>query len=221
MRSAPRSVTAVHAVAWAKQPKDAGPVRWSARLTVVRGFATYLQAIDASHEVPAAGLLPDGNRRAVPYLFALDDIVGLLQSAGRLQHPLRAVTYQTLLGLMAVTGMRVGEVVGLDRGDIDWDQALVTIHKAKFGKSRQVPLHPSTVDALSAYVLRRDQLCPRPKSSGFLVSMTGTRLAAGAVARQFSRLAAAAGTRGPLTAMPSPSPRFAAQLRGAHRSRMV
>lgn len=188
-----QTVTADHAVAWAKQPEGAGPIRWAARLTVVRGFATYLQAIDASHEVPAAGLLPDGNHSAVPYLYSPDDIVELLHAAGQLQHPLRAATYQTLVGLMAVTGMRVGEVVGLDRDDVDWDQTLVTIRKAKFGKSRQVPLHPSTIDALRAYVERREQLCPRPKASSFFVSVTGTRLAAGPVARQFSWLAEAAG----------------------------
>jgi integrase/recombinase XerD len=187
------TVTAEHAVAWAKQPNDASPGRWSARLTVIRGFATYLQALDPSTEVPAAGLLPDVNHRAVPYLYSQADIVELLQAAGRLRSPLRAATYKTLIGLMAVTGMRVGEAVGLDRDDIDWDQALVTIRKAKFGKSREVPLHATTVEALRSYVRRRDQLCPRPKAPSFFVSNAGTRLVGGTVGRDFSGLACAAG----------------------------
>ena len=157
------TVTAVHAVAWAKQPKAASPVRWSARLTVVRGLRHVPPSYRRFARDPAAGLLPDGNHRAVtPHLLPRSTSSGCCRRPGSFTTRYEAATYQTVVGLMAVTGMRVGEVVGLDRDDVDWDQALVTIRKAKFGKSRQVPLHPSTIDALRAYALRRDRLSPGP-----------------------------------------------------------
>ena len=90
--------------------------------------------------------------------------------------PLRAATYETLVGLLATTGLRMGEAIRLDSADLDWDNGVLTVRSSKFGKSREVPLHPSTLDALQAYQLRRDHLCPRPKAPSFFLSMRGTRL---------------------------------------------
>jgi integrase/recombinase XerD len=129
------TITVEHALAWATLP--AGDVSWHAsRMSAVRGFAAYLRTIDPSAEVPPADLIPWRPRRATPYLYSDDDITALIAAAARLRFPLRTATYQTLIGLLAVTGMRVGEAIRLDRPDADLDVGVLTIRQSKFGKSR-------------------------------------------------------------------------------------
>lgn len=181
-------LTTTHALCWARQPKDAAPVWWAVRLSTVRGFARFLSALDPATEIPPPGLLPEPSHRAVPHIYSDDDLARVLEAAGRLSPEHRADTYQTLIALVAVTGMRVGEVVGLDRDDVDFEEGLLTIRNTKFGKSRQLPLHPSTVTALAAYATRRDQRRPRPKSPSFFTSAIGTRLLRDNVSTVFPRL---------------------------------
>lgn len=169
-------LTMEHAVAWAKLPADADPVWWHARLGVVRGFARYLRAIDPGTEVPPACLLPDRNHRLVPYIYDDDDLRRLLLAAGRLSSPPRADTYQTVIALLAVTGMRIGEAIRLDQIDLDWSQGLLTIRHSKYGKSRQLPLQPTTIDALRGYNRRRNARHFRTESPSFFVSTVGSRL---------------------------------------------
>ena len=187
------TITTGVALAWAVRPW--GDPGWSAqRLGAVRGFAKWLQAVDPSTEVPPAGLLPGRNRRATPYLYSGSEISSLLAAARGLHPPLRAATYETFFGLLATTGMRVGEAIRLDRSHLSLQDGLLTIYGTKFNKSRQLPLHPSTVAALRAYERRRDELCPRATAPSFFVGTTaGTRLAYSTVAATFSRLVPMAG----------------------------
>ena len=169
-------------------PVDASPVCWHARLGLVRGFARYLQALDPTSEVPPDGLLPGGSHRTTPYIYSEPQIAMLLTAAGRLRSSLRADTYQTLLALLVVTGMRLGEAVSLDRDDLDSEQGLLTIRRGKFGKARQLPLHPSTVKALGAY---RDRIGGQHRNvtaPSLFVSTVGTRLIRENVDVAFSRL---------------------------------
>jgi len=178
-----------HALAWATSPTDATSRWWAHRLWTVRGFAAYLHALDARVEVPPPGLLRRGPRRAIPYLYSQADITALIHAAGTLARPLGAATYQTLIGLLAVTGMRVGEAIRLDRDDLHADHdGLLRVRHSKFGKSRLVPLHPSTVAALRTYLQVRDELLPAPASPALLLSTTGTRLGYNNVWRTFHRL---------------------------------
>lgn len=186
-------LTLSHALAWAQQPVDAAPVWWAAKLGVVRGFARYLSTLDPHTEVPPVGLIPEPNHRIVPYIYSDDDITALLHAAGRLCPEHRGDTYRTLIGLLAVTGMRVGEAVRLDRDDVDFDRGALTIRNSKYGKSRQLPLHPSTVEALRSYACRRDERRPRPKSPSFLTSTVGTRLIRDNASTVFRRLVGDAG----------------------------
>lgn len=190
-------LTITHALSWAKQPPDAAPVWRALRLGVVRGFARYLSALDPATEIPPVGLLPEPSHRVVPYIYSDEDIARLLEAAGRLSPEHRADTYQTLIGLATVTGMRVGEAVRLDRDDIDVDQGLLTIRNTKYGKSRQLPLHQSTLDALVAYARRRDDRRPRPKSPSLFTSTVGTRLLRDNVITVFPRLVRDAGLASP------------------------
>jgi len=162
-------------------------------MTMVRGFASYLQTTDPDAEIPPPGLLPGGPCRAVPYLYSPDDIGALLNQAGQLKTPLRQETLKTLISLMAVTGMRGGEVVALDDDDFDADRGLLLVRHAKLGKHRLLPLHPTTVTALAAYRQLRDQRFPRPRSEALLVSGAGTRLLYYNVGQTFARLARRAG----------------------------
>ena len=113
-------MTAEHALAWAVLP--GGDPSWHAyRLAVARGFAAWLRTVDPAAEIPPAGLIPSRKRRATPYLYTDAEITALMTAAESLRFPLRTATYQALIGLLAVTGMRVGEAISLDRGDADLD----------------------------------------------------------------------------------------------------
>jgi len=190
-----QTVTIENAVAWATQPAGADPGYWGARLSVVRQFARHLKTLDATCEVPPTLLLSCRSHRAIPYPYTREEIVALMAAAARLPSPLMAATYSTLLGLLAVSGLRLGEAIGLDRDDLDARHGLVRVIDSKFGKSREVPLHDTAMSALDAYSRRRDQLCPAPASDAFLLSTTGTRLLKPNIHRTFSRLKREVGLR--------------------------
>lgn len=183
------------AVAWARLPgDDAHPSYLGKRLCVVRGFARHLQAFDPATEVPPADLLRWQACRATPYLYSDADVAALMASARSLTPRLRAATYETLIGLLAVTGARVGELIDLDNDDVDWEQGVLAITYTKFNKDRELPLHPSTMAALRAYVNLRDELCLQPSPS-FFVSPKGRRLVYVTVQHTFSELTRTAGLR--------------------------
>ena len=189
-RSGARTVTIEAALGWAMQPADASPAWWAARLSVVRGFAVYLATLDPATQIPPAGLLPHRTHRPVPHLYSRSDVVELMTAASRLAPALRAATYSTLIGLLAVTGLRVGEAIRLGRGDIDTLEGLLTVRRSKFNSSRQLPLHASTVTALTSYAQLRDQRCPNRRADTFFVSTRGTALIYNNVRAVFRRLAA-------------------------------
>jgi integrase/recombinase XerD len=170
------TVTNELAIAWARLPERSRPNHWAARLAVARGFARYLQTIDPATEVPPSGVFPARRHRPTPYLWSQEDIRRLLEGARDLPSPLRAATHEALFGLLATTGMRIGEAIGLERDDVELGAGIITIREAKFDRSRLVPLHPSTTAAMSRYSKRRDSLCPRPRSTAFFLSGAGTRL---------------------------------------------
>ena len=167
---------------------------WAAiRLGVVRGFAAYLHGIDPSVQVSPAGLIRRGNDRATPYLYSDAEIGALIAAAAGLRPGLRAATYQTLISLLAVSGMRGGEAMRLDRGDLEYGSGLLVVRDAKFGKSRLVPLHPSTTGALTRYAALMDEHHPRPASPALFLSTAGTRLLHSNVGSTFTGLAGQAG----------------------------
>ncbi|MCI0690332.1 MAG: tyrosine-type recombinase/integrase, partial [Sporichthyaceae bacterium] len=189
-------LTSELALAWATS--SSGSQTWyAARLSIARGFARYLTTLDPATEVPPAGLLCHRYQKAPPYLYSDADIDQLLAAASALDPPLRAVTYHTLIGLLACTGMRGGEATRLDRDDVDTDTGVLTVWLSKFGKSRQVPLHPSTAAALRAYARHRDQLCPHPKTASFFVSTRGCRLDLTVVHKTFRTLCQTVGLADP------------------------
>ena len=187
------TVTVAAALAWAQGP-DVGPATSIAprRMTIARGFARYLAGIDARTEVPPTGLIAGRRRWRPPFIYSPGDIEALLAQARQLT-PMPAATHETLIGLLAVTGMRVGEAIRLDRADIDWADAVLTIRESKFGKTRMVPVLDSTLDTLSRYARIRDRLCPQTAPASFFISTAGTRLIYACVGQVFRRLRDRAG----------------------------
>jgi integrase len=186
-------LTAATALAWATLSPGAHRSWASTRLSIVRCFAVHLRGIDPETEVPARDLLPGQTCRATPYLYSDEDIAALITAASSLRTPHRVATYRTLIALLAVTGMRVGEAIGLDCGDFDPVNGMLTIRNGKFGKSRELPLHPSTVTALGAYLGRDDRPRQSPHSPALFVSMAGTRLLYTNVQPTFHKLVGQAG----------------------------
>jgi integrase len=197
-------ITTDTAVAWAKQPADAKPNWWRRRLSVVRGFARHLNALDPTHEVPPTGLLRCFPNRPSPHLYSDEEIRALMRAADTMsRHPLRSATYRTLIGLLAVTGLRAGEAVRLDVDHVDLDTGVLTILDSKYGKSRQVLLHTSTVAALRDYARLRDQRASAVGAPAFFVSTRG-RLVVNTIDYTFAQIVKAAGI---ITAPGEPGPR--------------
>jgi integrase len=188
-------ITTELALAWATQtPRGSSDeVYWSRRLMVVRIFARHLKTLDPDTEIPPEDVLPHHYRRIPPYLYSPQEITDLISVAGGLTPPLRAATWQTLIGLLAVTGMRKSEACDLDRDRVDLAAGVLVLADSKFGKSRQVFLHPSTVAALRGYQRRRDHWCPAPTAPSFFVSTRGTRLDAHNLTHTFAELIGEAG----------------------------
>jgi integrase len=185
-------ITTELALAWAQQPPDADPNWWATKLGAIRRFAQHYRAFDPRTEVPPADLLTYRERRLAPHIYTDDEIASLMREAARLR-PLMAATYTTLLGLLSATGMRIGEAIALKDDDVDWRRALLTVRDSKFRKSRQVPVHDSTLQALRAYAAERDRLGPVRRSLTFLVSRAGTKLFEQNVWCVFARLRQRAG----------------------------
>ena len=186
-------VTAERALAWAQSRPTSSPVRQRQRLSIVRGFAEYLRTVDPRTEVPAADLLPARYHRSAPYLYSSAEISALMAAARSLRPPLKAATYETLIGLLACTGLRFGEAARLDRCDVDMVEASLLVRFGKNARSRYVPIHETTVAALSAYAAQRDRLLARPAAPSFFVSTRGGRLAPSSVQGVFAMLRRACG----------------------------
>jgi integrase len=186
-------VTTSAAIEWATLPKNGDPSWWGLRLSAVRRFSIHLNTVAPQNEAIPEGLIPCKKCRATPYLYSADDITALMMAAGILRTPHRIATYRTLIGLLAVTGMRVGEAIGLDRKDLDATTGVVLVREGKFGKTRELPLHPSTAQALSDYTRRQDHPRPSKGTSALFVSSAGTRLLYGNVQHTFRKLASRAG----------------------------
>lgn len=166
-------ITTDLAVRWAQQPPDGTSCGWAKRLSTIRCFARYHRAFDPRTEVPPPRLIPPCARHRRPHIFTDEQIALLMREARGVRTAMLAESYATLIGLLAVTGMRVGEAIALNDEDIDWRRALLTVRHAKFYKSRLIPLHESALAALRTYKARRDRICPCRRSQSFLVSSVG------------------------------------------------
>jgi len=192
-------ITTDLALRWATQPENVLPAHWARRLSMVRVFARFHSAVDPRTEIPPQDLLPFRYRRKPPYIYNGGEISRLLEVSSHLQSAigLRASTYSTLFGLLAVTGMRVSEPIALNRRDVDLLRGILTVRLTKFGKSRLIPVHLSTVEKLTEYSRLRDRFFSSPRCPSFFVSEKGTRLTHWSVRWTFVKLSREIGLRGP------------------------
>jgi len=188
------TVTIEAALAWSQPPDaDLASSMSARRMTIARGFARHMAGVDARTEVPPLGLIPSRQRWRPPFIYSPADVELLMAQTRTLCGRLPVATHGTIVGLLASSGLRVGEAIRLDRSDVDWTDGVLLIRQSKFGKTRQVPVLPCTLDALARYAKYRDELCPRPATPGFFVSRRGTRMIYPVVQQIFRRLCDTAG----------------------------
>jgi integrase/recombinase XerD len=192
-------ITIALALQWAQESSSVQPVEWARRLSFVRGFARHWSATDPHTEVPPAGLLPYRPVRARPYLYSEEEIQQLLQAALELEslQGMAGKTYYCLLGLLSVTGLRISEALHLRYEDVDLAEGILAVRGTKFGKSRFVPIHPSTQRVLCDYAAHRAQLLAGRPTPFFFISRRGTRLEPSRVRRTFYTLSQRTGLRAP------------------------
>lgn len=181
-------ITTELALAWARTPAQAHPHRWRQRLGVARGFARHLATLEPASEVPSQDLLPGHRPRLAPHIYTDAEIAALMAAAGRLRPPLRAARHRTLIGLLAVTGMRPGEAIALDRSDVDLRHGVVHVRAGKRQQQREVPLHDTTTSALGNYVRDRDARFPTPATPALFISARGRRMRREELNRTFTML---------------------------------
>jgi integrase/recombinase XerD len=189
------TITTEVALSWVQQlHSDPTSSVWLRRMTVVRGFARHMSGIDPLTEVPPVGLVTFRQRWRPPFIYSSADVAALMNEVLKLvPTPARAATFQTMIGLLSATGMRVGEVIRLGRSDVDWSDGVLVVRATKFKKSREVALDPSVVEALDAYAKVRDETLPHPKSPAFFVSTRGTPVIYTDFGNTFRRLLVASG----------------------------
>jgi integrase len=194
-------ITTDLALRWAQQPSGVQPATSASRLQVVRRFAIWLSATDRRTEVPPAGLLPGRYVRKRPHIYSDAEIQDLVRTAGQLSSPagLKGHTYATIFGLLSVTGMRVSEVLALDRDDVDLGEGILRIRRTKFGKSRLVAVHDSTRQVLADYARERDRVVRRPAMAAFFLSEGGDRVTGWAARYNFAKVSREVGLRAPAT----------------------
>jgi len=192
-------ITTELALLWATQPANAHPAQWAWRLGRVRRFAIWYSATEPRTEIPPTGLLPHRRRRKPPYIYSDEEIERLLRCSQQLlsRKGLRWRTFTTLFGLLVATGMRVNEALSLDQSDVDFDRGVLHIQRTKFGKSRYVPVHPSTVDALKRYAEARGGIFPIPPTQAFFISERGSRITGNTARYTFAKLSQQLGLRVP------------------------
>ena len=176
------------AIRWACLSKSAKRLYWARRLEIIRTFAQHLILTEPQTQVPPRHLFGPAHCRRSPHLYNAAQLQHLLQRAGALNGRLRPHTWQTLIGLLACTGLRISEALQLKLGDVDWQQSSLIIREGKGGMTRLVPLHPTAMAPLRAYVRRRQALFPLAEH--FFVSEGGARLAYPTVQATFKRLRA-------------------------------
>jgi integrase len=170
------TVTIDIALRWASLPEGASSSWICHRLGVVRAFSRYLALVDDRAQVIPTDVVPHRPARATPFLYSEDQVLAMMAATRSLRSPVRQATFETVIGLLWATGMRIGEALRLDRGDVDLAHGVLTVRDSKFGKTRELPLHPSTTAALDDYTRRRAQWFPADTTDAFFVSAAGTRV---------------------------------------------
>ena len=170
-------VTVEDSLRWAKGKKIPPPPSWVKRLGMARKFSLYLHALNPRHEeIPKELVIHESRKKFSPYIYSKQDVLRLMTESNKFRTRFKRDTYSTLIGLLAATGMRVGEAIRMDKTDFNPNLRLIWIRHSKFGKSRQIPLHPTTTKALCRYAKKRDRNITKNTNPAFFLSTSGTRV---------------------------------------------
>jgi integrase len=175
---------------WALASRSGDPAQAARRLGIIRSFARHRALIDPATEIPPLGLLGRVPRRKQPHIYSEDEIRALLRQASQLlpRGGLSPKTYVAFFSLLFSTGLRLSEGCSLTCKDVDLDRGLLTIRGTKFRKSRWVPLHPSTIQALKRYARDRDAVARADAAGFFFRTERVPRLTVAAVEKAFARM---------------------------------
>jgi integrase/recombinase XerD len=193
------SITTELALSWAMKPTTADPKWWAYRLRLIHHFARFVHGRDPTTQVPPLDLLPYCQHRKPPHIYSEDEMMRIISAAESLpsRNGLRGFTYSTLFTLLWVSGLRISEALALDKGDVDLVSDLLTIRNTKYDKSRLVPVHATTTQALLRYVRRRNQIFSAPKVPAFFLTAFGTRPTVAVAELTFRQLCCQIGIRSP------------------------
>lgn len=195
------TITTELALQWAQEDPAASSVTHADRLAMVRRFAAWRSAADPRTEIPPARLIFRRYQRPAPYIYSEEEVAKIVSAAADLPSPsrkgLRGLTFSTVFGLLAVTGMRIGEVVALNRDDVDLQAGILDVREGKLGKHRFVPIHATTQQALLHYAAKRDAILPGVKLPAFFVSERGRRVTAFSAWKNFVKVSRQIGLRPP------------------------
>ena len=182
---------------WRDRFGSAGTATWNNRLTAVRGFTAWLKDIEPRTEVPPKELLPGRYQRPAPHIYSDGEIMQILIEAAQLPSRLglRGKTYATLFGLLAVTGLRIGEALGLDDPDVDLDEAVLFVRRGKNGRSRFIPITDCTAERLGQYRAARNRIFGPAATTAFFVGENGQRLEIHAAQSNFAKIGQRIGLR--------------------------
>jgi integrase len=191
-------ITTPLALEWSQQSKNVQRATWARKLSMVRQFARWVHAVEPRHQVPPPRLLNVRHRRNPPHIYSDEQIRSLMVAASRLGSSTRmkGLVLQTIIGLLAATGLRPGEAFALEKADVDLQTGMLNIRESKFGKSRQVPIHSSTIASLERYARRRNRNLRGSDDPHFFLSDRGAALVPGAVRRWFCKISRSCGLRG-------------------------
>ena len=196
-RKQAKFITVPLALEWSQKSPTVQRATWARKLSMVRQFARWLSVIDRRHQVPPPRLLNVRHRRSKPHIYSDSEIAQLIVAATALPSPrgMKGLTLGTVIGLLASAGLRPGEAAALEDRDVDFEDGVLVIRESKFGKSRHVPIHKSTVAALKEYARKRDRLIPHRCGPAFFVSDRGEALALWTVRRWFCHISRSCGIR--------------------------
>jgi integrase len=196
-RKRARFITIPLALEWSQQSKDLQRATWARKLSNVRQFASWMSVIEPRHQVPPRRLLDVRHRRGKPHIYSNEEIGRLMIEAAKLKSPtgMKPLNLQAVIGLLAATGLRPGEAAALEMGDVNLEVGVLSVRESKFGKSREVPIHPSTVAALKRYARQRDQIIRNPGGPFFFLSDRGAGLNLHTIQKWFREISPACGLR--------------------------
>lgn len=189
------SFTIDDAVTWARLPAGAAHHWWGMRLGAVRTFAAYLNATGADVPIIPAGLLPATSSRAAPYLYSQHDLDTLLAACtATFGNERIAATMHTIVGLLAATGIRIGEALQLTVPDLDVTGSVLLVRAGKSLRDRYLPLDPTTTTALTDFLALPARAATRPEPDGpIFVTGRGTRYGRTTIELYFQQLTREAG----------------------------